>query len=82
MKTGSKHYNYQMPVVEATMAGDTNCDGDIDVRDVTTLNQYLIKMIDMNDEQKANANVIKDDMVDVSDLGQLKKYIIKLISKF
>jgi endoglucanase len=62
--------------------GDVNVDGIVDIRDVTTLNQYLIKAVDLTGQGKLNADVINDGAVDVSDLGQIKKYILKLISKF
>ncbi len=67
---------------EATLLGDVSNDGIIDIRDVTTVNQYIIKAITLDDVQMANGDVIADGVVDVSDLGQIKKYILKLISKF
>ena len=66
----------------ATLLGDVTCDGDIDVRDVTLLNQYIVKMADLSEEALANADVIADGTVDLKDLGQLKKYLIKVIDKF
>jgi hypothetical protein len=62
--------------------GDANCDGLVDVRDVTTLKQSVVKLISLDDSQKANADVISDGVIDVKDLGQLIKYIIKIIDKF
>ncbi len=66
----------------ATLLGDANCDGEIDIRDVTTVNQYIIKANDLTEEGLANADVVADGTVDVSDLGQIKKFIVKLIDKF
>ena len=66
----------------AALLGDVTCDGDIDVRDVTLLNQYIVKMADLSEEALANADVIADGTVDLKDLGQLKKYLIKVIDKF
>ena len=68
--------------VEATLLGDATCDNEIDVRDVTLLNQYIVKMSDLTEQGIANSDVIKDNAIDLKDLGQLKKYIIKLIDKF
>ncbi len=68
--------------VKPSLLGDVNSDNEIDIRDVTYLNQSLIKAITLTDVQSANANVINDGVVDISDLGQLKKFIIKLISEF
>lgn len=68
--------------VEATLLGDATCDNEIDVRDITLLNQYIVKMSDLTEQGIANSDVIKDNAIDLKDLGQLKKYIIKLIDKF
>ncbi len=66
----------------ATLLGDVTCDGEIDVRDVTLLNQYIVKMADLSEEALANSDVIADGTVDLKDLGQLKKFLIKVIDKF
>ena len=66
----------------AALLGDVTCDGIIDVRDVTLLNQYVVKIKDISEEGLANADVIADGVVDLKDLGQLKKYLIKVIDKF
>ncbi len=66
---------------EPTLKGDVNLDGIVDIRDVTTLNQYIIKAVSLDSKAMANANVISDTAVDISDLGQLKKFIIKLVDK-
>ncbi len=60
--------------------GDVNVDGIVDIRDITTLNQYIIKATDLSAQGMLNANVITDNKVDISDLGQVKKFIVKLIS--
>ncbi len=67
---------------EPTLPGDATCDSAIDVRDVTLVNQYVVKMADLTEEGFANADVITDGKVDLKDLGQLKKYLIKVISEF
>jgi hypothetical protein len=68
--------------IKATLLGDANNDGIIDVRDVTTLKQNVVKLISLDAQQIANADVITDGVIDVKDLGQLIKYIIKVIDKF
>ncbi len=65
--------------VTAKMLGDVNEDDIIDIRDVTYINQYIIKAVDLTEQAIANADVVKDGKVDISDLGQIKKYILKLI---
>ena len=65
--------------LEATLKGDATCDGEVDVRDVTLVNQYYVKMSDITEQGLANADVISDGIVDLKDLGQLKKYLIKVV---
>ena len=65
--------------LEAALKGDATCDGEVDVRDVTLVNQYYVKMKDMTEQGLANADVISDGIVDLKDLGQLKKYLIKVV---
>lgn len=67
---------------KSTMLGDVNCDGDIDVRDVTALRQYIVKLIDLDEQQMLSADVTDDEKVDMKDLGQLLKYMIKVIDTF
>lgn len=68
--------------VKPTMLGDVNNDGGIDILDVTLLKQNIVKLTELDEQQRANADVISDNVVDVKDLGQLLKYIIKVIDKF
>ena len=79
-------YGYRQSYVSSeivtTLMGDVTCDDIVDVRDVTLLNQYIVKMSDLSIEALVNADVIVDGNVDLKDLGQLKKFIIKVIDKF
>lgn len=68
--------------VKPTLLGDVNVDGAVDVRDVTLMNQYIVKMSDLTEQGYANGDVISDGTVDLKDLGQLKKYLIKVITSF
>ncbi|MGN0606413.1 MAG: leucine-rich repeat protein [Oscillospiraceae bacterium] len=62
--------------------GDANCDGLIDIRDVAMLQQYIVKIADLDDTEMYMSDIIADNKVDVKDLSQLKKYLIKVIDKF
>ncbi len=62
--------------------GDTNCDGTVDVRDVTSINQHIIKENILPDYADTVADVNDDGNIDISDLGMLKKYIVKMIDSF
>ncbi len=70
------------PNPDATMLGDVDLDGDVDLLDLTVLNQHIVKIAVLEGTALANANVINDDEIGISDLSQLKKYLIKVIDKF
>ncbi len=78
--TASESTNSGLPAY--TLLGDATLDNEVDVRDVTLVNQYVVKMADMSEQAIANADVIKDNTIDLKDLGQLKKYLIKVITEF
>ncbi len=62
--------------------GDSSLDGTVDVRDVTTINQHIIKENILPDYTETVADVNNDGNIDISDLGMLKKYVIKMIDSF
>lgn len=64
------------------MLGDVTADGNIDVRDVTMLAQYIVKLTGLDEKQFANADVTKDGIADVKDLSQIKKYLINELKAF
>lgn len=70
------------PLPEGTLLGDVNCDGVVDIVDVTAIKQNILKLIELNEQETVNADVVSDGVIDVKDLGQLLKYIIKVIDKF
>jgi hypothetical protein len=61
--------------------GDTNLDGNIDIRDVAALKQDIVKLNSLPD-YAFTADINSDGVVDVKDLGMLNNYIIKVIDKF
>ncbi len=71
----------QTPVADVNL-GDANCDGIIDIRDITVVNQSIIKAIELDEQGKLNSDVIADGKVDVADLGQLKKFVLGLVKSF
>lgn len=69
--------------VKPSMLGDITVDNEIDIRDVTYMNQYIVGIVSaLSDKALANGDVISDGKIDTKDLGQLKKYIVKLITEF
>jgi len=58
------------------IVGDINKSGLIDLSDLVTLNQYLIKDIDFSADQFFRADATGDSLVDVADVALLKQYLM------
>ena len=67
----SEMYDEYEPSAER-LENDINGDGLFDVNDVTSLQLYLAKSIDLDDEGKAMADVDADGKTDVSDVTRLQ----------
>lgn len=68
--------------VQPTLYGDVNLDGDVSIKDVTILQQYLASKITLNAQQLANAKVTKDGAIDIRAATLIQRYIASLITKF
>ena len=62
--------------------GDVNRDGDVDLYDLLTLQQYLAKNITITETQLLISDVTKDDKVDLYDLLTLQQYLARNITSF
>ncbi|MGN0607206.1 MAG: leucine-rich repeat protein [Oscillospiraceae bacterium] len=60
---------------DAELSGDATEDGKIDIRDVTAIQQHIIKLKYLTLNGCANADIVKDNKIDVKDLAQMKKYL-------
>ena len=64
------------------LIGDVNRDGDVDLYDLLTLQQYLAKNITLTETQLLISDVTKDDKVDLYDLLTLQQYLARNITSF
>ena len=62
--------------------GDVNRDGDVNLYDLLTLQQYLAKNITLTETQLLISDVTKDDKVDLYDLLTLQQYLARNITSF
>ena len=62
------------------MYGDANCDNEVDVRDVTALNQHLVGMNELSEQGIKNCDFFCDNEITVQSLLNLKKNIIRTVS--
>ena len=68
--------NYGLKV-EIIQSGDANTDGVVDIVDITTLKQDIVKLIELPDYATISADVDGDGAIDVKDLSLTIKKIIK-----
>ena len=61
-------------------AGDVNGDGRVTAKDSTQILKYVVKLIDLNDEQKNAADINKDGNVTAKDSTLILKHVVKLIN--
>ena len=66
---------------EATLYGDVNGDGTVDVSDVVNLNMYLLNSSanKLTPEQLANADCAKDNVIDSTDSVLIMNYVAMII---
>ncbi len=69
--------------VEASLYGDVDCNGEIEVNDVVALNMYLLDIQSnvpkLTEQGLANADVEKDGLIDLSDSAKLINYLAELV---
>ncbi len=71
------------PVIsEDTFLGDADLNGVIDIRDLTVVNQHVVRIEVIEGQAYINADVIIDGEVGINDLSQIKKFNIKVIDSF
>ena len=79
-----RSFDVQFTVKDGTSSpiGDVNRDGDVDLYDLLTLQQYLAKNITLTETQLLISDVTKDDKVDLYDLLTLQQYLARNITSF
>ena len=62
------------------MYGDANCDNEVDIRDVTALNQHLVGMNELSEQGIKNCDFFCNNEITVQSLLNLKKKVIRTVS--
>lgn len=70
-------YNYDKFVPDTFKNGDLNDDGAVDILDATTLQLYLAKSVEFNEEKLALADYDYSTVVDVMDVSILQHFLAK-----
>jgi hypothetical protein len=69
------------PDVKATLYGDANVDGSVDILDVIKLNKFLLGNDKLTDEGKANADVDANKAIDTTDSLNILKCVVEMIEQ-
>jgi endoglucanase len=64
------------------VCGDVNCDGKIDVTDLSTLALTLVDKEELTGKKAYNADTDGDGKVTLADLATLRQYLSKIITEF
>ena len=59
--------------------GDVNADGKLNIKDATTIQKFVAKMIDLDDKAQVRADYNEDGKVNVKDATMIQKKIANLI---
>jgi len=60
----------------STLVGDVNLDGNIDLTDAVMLGKIISGSVEMNDQQKQNADCTKDGSVTTDDTQLLMQFLM------
>ena len=71
---GNGTYETELPT-DTFQIGDTNLDGKINIRDVTSIQRHLVELEKFNEEQLAIADTNGDGNVDIADATHLQMYL-------
>ena len=75
-KSGAKMtITVSYPEPSGKLYGDINGDGQITIDDATTLQKYIVKMVDLDDDAKICADVNGDGRISVMDVTFIQRYL-------
>ena len=66
-----------LPAAAATLAGDVNLDGSVNLSDVVAMQQYLLQERTLSAEAGANADYNADGVCNVIDLAMIKRTVLQ-----
>ncbi len=72
----------QTDPVEELLYGDADLNGQVNVKDATTIQKYAADLVDLDDKAYKQANVSGDKAVNVRDATAIQKYVAGLITVF
>lgn len=69
-------------VIESYILGDSNCDGTVNINDVTYIQQYLVNLVVFDSYSMRNANVDGDNRVSIKDANYIQRHLAGLATPY
>ena len=69
-------YVLQDAEIDTTIRGDVNLDGTVDLTDAVMLGKIISGSVEMNDQQKQNADCTKDGAITTDDTQLLMQFLM------
>jgi type I pullulanase len=63
-------------IPEEHLYGDTNSDGEVNVKDATKIQKYLVNLATLSDVEKKTADVNGDEEIDILDAALIQKHLV------
>ena len=76
MKESVAAKDYQNVLYEPKLAGDVNCDGNLNIADVTTIVNRLLGKENNKSFFIPNADINNDNTINISDVSELVKILL------
>ena len=77
IKVTLNNENYESTIV---VKGDTNGDGEADIKDILAINKHRLNKVKLKDEYLLAGDVTKDGVTDIKDLLKINKYRLHKIN--
>lgn len=73
---GGTVYKFTIRFSQPPVIGDVDFDGDINIKDATLIQKYIVNLSELSEEQYFVADFNKDGSVDVNDATDIQKYLV------
>ncbi|MCI6653504.1 MAG: dockerin type I domain-containing protein, partial [Ruminococcus sp.] len=70
---------FEVNVIPILIIGDVNGDGQVNIRDASQIQKYILGVVEFDDEQLAVADTNGDGEINIRDATQIQKFLLGLI---
>lgn len=72
-------YRYRLKDTTGMILGDANLDGEVNIKDATEIQKYLVSLVSFSDDAKLCADAQADNTINIKDATEIQKYIASLL---